>query len=122
MFNHTFQQFNINDNCYVIPFGTRCTSVITCKVANLRKFSLPFDWVFKLYPSKIKEILSNEFVDYIPDVYNGKHFNKYSVGIPYFNYADIPKGIEEYKRRIERFNIILSENKKIYFIKKFVIK
>jgi hypothetical protein len=46
-----------NDNCHVIPSGTRCTSAMATKVALLRSCSLPFDWTVPLYPKKIKNIL-----------------------------------------------------------------
>ena len=47
------------DNCYVIPFGHRCTSALVAKYASLRYFSLPFDWTIPLYPNKIKNVLEN---------------------------------------------------------------
>ena len=104
-----------NTDFYAIPFGHRCTSAIICKYANIRKFSLPFDWIIPLLPNKTKQILENDFQDFIPNVpYN--YFNKYNVGLAHFN-KDIEEGIQEYKRRIQRFNeIINKKNKKLYFI------
>jgi hypothetical protein len=49
------------NNCHVIPFGHRCTSAIAIKLADLRKFSLPFDWTCPLFPDKIKNVLQNGF-------------------------------------------------------------
>lgn len=115
MFSHKIKKkCEIKNDFYAIPFGHRCTSAIACKIANIRKMSLPFDWVIPLFPSKIKEILSNNFDEFIPDVPRN-YFNKYSVGFAHFN-TDISTGIEEYKRRISRFNKIISEKKQFYFV------
>ena len=104
--------FSITGDCYVIPFGHRCSSALACKYANMRKFSLPFDWTIPLFPSKIQKVLDNNFEDYIPDVKNGVFVNKYDFELAHFN-EDIDKGIEEYKRRIVRFNDIINQTKKI---------
>ena len=106
---------NTKENYYVIPFGHRCSSALTIKYASLRKFSLPFDWTIPLYPDKIKNILKNNFEDFIPDVKNNIFENKYGVIISHFD-DDILNGIKEYERRIERFNRIIKENKRIYFV------
>jgi hypothetical protein len=76
---------------------------------------LPFDWTIPSFPSKIQKVLENNFDDFIPDVHNGKFNNKYNIGLAHFN-TNINIGIEEYKRRIERFNNIINKNKKIYFV------
>jgi hypothetical protein len=104
-----------NNNCYLIPLGHRCSSAIVCKHANLRKFSLPFDWTIPLYPSNVKKVLENDFQDFIPDVHNNIFTNKYNFCLAHFN-TNIDEGINEYKRRIDRFNNIINEGKKIYFV------
>jgi hypothetical protein len=104
-----------NDNRYVIPFGNRCPSAIAISLAGLRDFSLPFDWVTPLFGNNIKNILQNDFEDFIPDVHKGIFFNKYKIKLAHFN-TNVEKGIEEYTRRIERFKKIIRENKKIYFV------
>lgn len=105
----------ITNDYVTIPFGHRCTSAIACKFANIRKFSLPFDWNFPLFPNKIQKVLENNFDDFIPDVYNGIFSNKYDFGLAHFN-PNLHKGIEEYNRRIDRFNDIINQPKKIYFV------
>ena len=117
MFSHsiTSDNFIIESDYYVIPFGSRCSSAIVCKYANIRKFSLPFDWTIPLFPKKIQKVLENNFEDYIPDVYNGKFLNKYDIALSHFNH-NIDNGVEEYKRRIDRFNEIINQQKKIYFV------
>jgi len=107
--------FAIKNDYVVIPFGHRCTSAIACKYANIRKFSLPFDWTSPLFPNKIQKVLENNFDDFIPDVHNGSFYNKYGVVLTHFN-PNINDGIEEYKRRIERFIDIINQPKKIYFV------
>jgi hypothetical protein len=101
---------------YAVPFGHRCTSALACKYADIRKFSLPFDWTIPSFPDKIKKVLENDFDNFIPDVHNNIILNKYGIALVHFN-PDIDKGIEEYKRRIARFQKIINEpNKKLYFI------
>ena len=108
-------KFEIKDDYFIIPFGVRCTSAIACKYANIRKFSLPFDWSIPLFPKKIKNVLENNFDNFVPDVHNGIFYNIYNFYVTHFN-PDINTGIEEYKRRINRFNDIINQSKKIYFV------
>jgi hypothetical protein len=90
-------------------------NALACKYANIRKFSLPFDWNIPLFPNKIQKILENNFDDFIPDVKNNIFNNKYGVHLAHFN-SNINDGIDEYKRRIDRFNNIINQSKKIYFV------
>ena len=106
---------NNTKNYYLIPFGHRCTSALAIKFASLRKFSLPFDWTGKSFPKKIKNVLENNFKDFIPDVNNNIFVNKYGIRLAHFN-KNIEEGIDQYKRRIERFKNIIQEKKKIYFV------
>lgn len=118
MFSHVINNPNdfVIENDYVaIPFGHRCTSALACKYANVRNFSLPFDWSIPLFPNKIIKVLENNFEDFIPDVYNGIFHNKYGFDLAHFN-PNIDKGVEEYKKRIDRFIDILNQPKKIYFV------
>jgi hypothetical protein len=118
MFSHSITPNNFiieSDDYYVVPFGSRCSPAIVCKYANIRKFSLPFDWTIPLFPKKIQKVLENNFEDYIPDVYNGIFLNKYDISLAHFN-SNINNGVEEYKRRIDRFNEIINQQKKIYFV------
>jgi hypothetical protein len=48
-------------------------------------------------------------------VYNGIFHNKYGFTFPHFN-PNINNGVEEYKRRIDRFIDIINQPKKIYFV------
>ena len=100
---------------FIIPFGHRCSSALACKYANIRKFSLPFDWTNPLFPNKIVKVLENNFNDFIPDVHNGIYHNKYDFELSHFN-PNTNNGVEEYKRRIDRFIDIINQPKKIYFV------
>jgi hypothetical protein len=118
VFSYTLNNPNnlgIVNDYYVVPIGNRCGTAIACQHANLRKFSLPFDWTIPVFPKKIKNVLENNFEDFIPDVYNNVFCNKYDFSIAHFN-SNVAIGIEEYKRRIERLKSIMNDNKKIYFI------
>lgn len=109
---------NKEEEYTVIPFGHRCTSAIAVRNASLRKFSLPFDWNLYLYPGKIKNVLQNNFENFLPENITSQNkiiMNKYDIKISHFN-NDIKKGIEEYTRRLERIKKILSDHKKIYFV------
>lgn len=116
---HGFKKINFEsnqNNFYIVPFGQRCSSAMACIYANLRKFSLPFDWTIPLYPQNIKYVLKNKFKNFIPDVYNDNFINIYNFRVAHFN-SNKKEGIEQYNRRIERFNnIMMEKNKVIYFI------
>jgi len=118
MFSHIINNPNnveIKNDYIAIPFGHRCSSALACKYANIRNFSLPFDWTNPLFPNKIQKVLENNFIDFIPDVHNGIFHNKYGFGLVHFN-PNINNGVEEYKRRINRFIDIINQPKKIYFV------
>ena len=106
---------NNTEGYYVIPFGQRCGSTLAIKFASLRKMSLPFDWTTLSFPKKIKNVLENNFKDFIPDVHNNIFRNKYDLNFPHFN-NNIGEGIKQYERRIERFKKIILEDKKLYFV------
>jgi len=64
MFSYTQHSANAdvgfcpNANYITIPFGHRCTSAIACKMAGLRNFSLPFDWINSGYPAKLHHAIT----------------------------------------------------------------
>lgn len=104
------------DNCYIIPIGHRCATSLACIYAQIRKFSLPFDWGIPWYPNTIQKILENDFKDFCNFKGNGYIYNPtYNFGSEHFN-NDINVLVNTFERRIERFNNIINEQKKIYFI------
>jgi hypothetical protein len=103
------------EDYFAVPFGPRCTSALACKYADIRKFSLPFDWTHPLFPNKIQNVLENNFEDFIPDVHNGVFTNKYDFDLTHFN-PNIDEGLQEYIRRIQRFIYIMNQPQKLYFI------
>lgn len=120
MLSHEINNPNNNPvitiNIQLVPFGYRCVSALACKMANLRNFSLPFDWTNFLFPDKIQQVLENDFADFISNVDDGNFTNKYGIVLAHFN-PDIECGKLEYERRIERFKQIMkNENDIKYFI------
>ena len=67
----------------IVPIGIDCGVSLVMKKYNLRKISLPFDWVVSY--KGIKEILENDFKEYIPESAIYKEgtdivvYNKYDV-------------------------------------------
>jgi hypothetical protein len=105
----------------IVPIGIDCGVAETLKKYDIRKFALPFDWVVSY--RGIKNILENNFINYIPDkiLYNDINgtavFNNYDVKFIHdkFDLNDISK----YNRRIDRLRNILNNNtEKVFFIKK----
>lgn len=112
-YNHTCPE--LEKDFRVIPIGLRCTSAIATKSAGLRQCSLPFDWLDKAYPIKVRNVLEADFADFIPDVYQGQFINKYEIHFPHFN-PDLEKGIQECVRRMDRFRSMLQTESMIFFV------
>ena len=112
---HNPNNAEIQSDSTVIPFGHRCSSALACKYANLRKCSLPFDWTRTCFPGKIQKVLEHNFHEFIPDVQKGVFRNKYEFDLAHFN-SNRTQGVEEYKRRIARFNELITQPKKKYFV------
>jgi hypothetical protein len=118
MFSHVIHNpnnFTIKNHDYVaIPFGHRCASALACKFANIRKFSLPFDWGRPFFPRTIQKALECNFEGFTDFIYNnGRTSNlKYNFSSIHFN----SNTVKALKRRIDRFNDIINQPKKIYFV------
>lgn len=106
--------FIIEKDYYIIPFGHRCSSALACKYANIRNFSLPFDWGRPYFPQTIKKILENDFDGFTDFTYvkNQTINEKYNFNSIHFD-SNI---VQTLKRRIDRFNKIINQTKKIYFV------
>jgi disulfide oxidoreductase YuzD len=127
MFSHRIDSsFVLVDSYTVIPFGSRCSSAIACNYAQVRKSSLPFDWTIPTFPSKIKNVLLNDFHEFIPtDISNNIENSqcirqpsiktKYGFSLMHFN-QNIDIGIETYKKRIERLQEILETSDAKYYV------
>ena len=120
MFSHKINNpnnYSIDSNYYVIPFGIRCATAIACKSANLRKFSLPFDWGLYWFPKTINKILKNDFDGFCEFEPDGKIIKNIKYNFYSSHFGDNIKELSvKYKRSITRFNNILNENKNIYFV------
>ena len=111
-------EFHPNATYIIIPFGHRCTSAIACKMAGLRKCSLPFDWINSGYPAKLHHAIKDDFRHYIPDEYQDNQeavMNKYDILLAHVN-KNRDNGVAEYERRIQRFRDIIGNNTAKYFV------
>jgi len=69
--------FVIIQNDYeIIPFGHRCSSALACNYANIRKFSLPFDFGRPFFPKIIQTILENNFIGFTDFIYESNGYYK----------------------------------------------
>jgi hypothetical protein len=110
--------FVIENDYNIIPFGHRCSSAIVCKYANIRKMSLPFDWGLYFFPNTIQRILENNFIDFtnfVLDNDGAVRNYKYCFGSGHYS-SNNDDNIAIFNRRINRFNDIMKQNKKIYFV------
>lgn len=103
----------------MIPFGHRCSTAIACLHANLRKFSLPFDWGIPWFPSTIHKILQNNFDGFYDFTYDSDTNNciniKYNIVSSHFN--PVNEYMIKLKCRVNRLNHILQqEHNHNYFV------
>nr|QOI90609.1 hypothetical protein HWQ62_00478 [Pyramimonas orientalis virus] len=54
-----FDSFVHPSKYIVVPLGHRCSSALACKFAQLRKTSLPFDWVNYAFPKNVQMAIQN---------------------------------------------------------------
>ena len=100
---------------YIISLGCSCNVSYFIKNLSLKRFSLPFDWVFSNC-KMIIDILNNNFEDFIDTKYiigqcEHKKYHK-----KMFNHKDMTQkeNIEYYKRCITRFQKVINSPKKNY--------
>lgn len=106
------------DKYVVVPFGHRCTSAIACKMAGLRSFSLPFDWINSGYPRKLHNVMRHNFIDFVPSEYQDNQeavMNKYDILLAHVN-KNRDEGVEQYNRRIQRFREVMQSDKLVIFV------
>lgn len=109
---------------YVFPLGLHCATANALKARNLRKFSLPFDYVFSNVPTLCGN-LENDFGDFL----NAEHFlplGKKRCGHRLFNPqffnhhnpAQNPHDYAHYERCISRARKILADrgNRKLFVV------
>ena len=122
-----------------IPFGKDCAIALALRVSELRKESLPFDWVFGT-PENIKRSLEVNFSDWFDDsieiiedteIYadpiNENTTTKYMTNHPnypvrndeaFFRHMDFsdPEVVASVKKRIDRFNAIRESKENIVLV------
>jgi len=100
---------------YIISLGCSCNVSYFIKKLSLKRFSLPFDWVFSNC-KMIIDILYDNFEDFIDTKYiiGTSEHQKYHKKM--FNHKNMTqqKNIEYYKRCITRFQQVINSNKKNY--------
>ena len=104
---------------YIIPLGADCYSAITLDELNLRKISLPFDYIYSDI-KMIKDCIENNFSNFL-NLSNYKNFGRrgcinkfYKKKFPHFNMFDIEMK-QKMMKRIEKFkNILKSKEKKLF--------
>ena len=102
---------------YIIALGCCCNVSYFIKKLSLKRFSLPFDWVFSNC-KMIIDILHNNFEDFIDTKYiigTSEHKKYHKI---MFNHKNMTqkKNIEYYKRCITRFQKVINSSKKKLFI------
>ena len=121
----------------IFSLGHNCLAAMKLRDHNLRVFAGPFDWVGSPNLSKVTNLLSNDFSEFL-ELRNLKGIQYVSdtdilvldeVNIISFNHdfktdrntledlLDLPLIKEKYERRIKRFQKILSEDKRVLFIR-----
>ena len=102
---------------YIISLRCSCNVSSFIKALNLKKFSLPFDWIFSNC-KMIIDILHNNFEDFIDTKYiigKSKHTKYHEMMFNHKNMTQT-KNIEYYKRCITRFQKVINSSKKKLFI------
>ena len=92
----------------IIPIGIDCGVASFLKEYNLRTMSLPFDWIMTY--KGVSNIIKNKFLNFLPLVQSSTKSTKDTItteGIG-FIHDDFPDNTEKYKRRIDRFQNLLS--------------
>lgn len=107
----------------IIPIGCDCHPAYTLHELNIRKNSLPFDWL-NTNPIKglkfVSDNLENNFIDFLEKLFKNSKGHIVSEKYPYAEFMHEKKLIEckserdKYIRRINRFQKLI--NKEVYFL------
>ncbi len=125
---------------FFISLGFRCDCAQNMIRNNVRKCSLPFDWIFSPDFERVTTLIEHKFdgffsLDTIYAVddpgnilHTSVHNNKYLLQFVH----DLPKGVslqeaypslaEKYRRRISRFFMLLKTGRKIIFLRRRISK
>ena len=124
----SFKKFLVIEKRYkckraIIPLGCDCHPAHTLQKLNIRKTSLPFDWLNN-DPIKsllfVSENLDNNFNDFLDNLYRNSRGYIVSERFPYAEFIHEDNLIEnnldrkKFLRRIERFKKLLKEE--VYFL------
>lgn len=104
-----------------IPIGSNCHVAESLRVAGIRTFSYPFDWVamntsmYTKYPLKIMSLKTEEVEEFCRDFFsNDKIHLEYGIAFPHDDKNNI---CEKYTRRIKRMfeHIKSAKNVNLFF-------
>lgn len=104
-----------------ISIGGWCGTAFGLKGSKLRNCSLPFDWVRSKFEAII-DCIENDFANFFPNpvirekLGNLKAYRGKSISFFHDNLKDITE-IEKLKRRITRFDKLLTETQEIVFVR-----
>ncbi|EPQ2864799.1 TPA: hypothetical protein R4029_000106 [Klebsiella variicola subsp. variicola] len=116
---------------HIVSLGSHCLTSWTFKKFNLKKISLPFDWLFSC-PAMIIDCLRDDFTSFLdkneysslrrqsrePGAHHNKYKEKYRLN-DIFTHRDpnTPADYEYYVRAVKRFrNILKSKEGKLFVI------
>jgi len=98
----------------VIPIGVDCGNAEFLQQHNLRKCSLPFDWVVTY--NGVSKIIKNNFVDFLPKNSDSQFNAEYDTA---FIHNHFPQDTEKVLRRIDRLkNILETTREPVIFLRK----
>ena len=110
-------------NREIIPIGSDCHPAYTLQKMNLRKYSLPFDWLLTNSVKGLKLVSDNiksDFKYFLSDLYENERGRVVSKKYPFTEFyhekylIENPDSILKFTRRISRFKKKLDEE--VYFL------
>ena len=105
---------------HIIPIGADCYSALILEEMNLRKISLPFDYIYSDI-KMIKDCLNNDFVEFLNKNNYKDHGSKgcvnkfYKKKFPHFRLTEDKLNQKMYERK-EKFKNILKSNENKLFV------
>lgn len=124
------ESFLISSDPLFVSLGSTCEPAQMLKSCELRKCSLPFDWIVSLDGEALIEILENDFKNFL----NEECFQPYGPAghllhtyyhLEFLHEGDFNRQFEtnlaqlkiKYQRRIERFRSLKNYQGKVFFIR-----
>ncbi|MFW7270371.1 DUF1796 family putative cysteine peptidase [Gluconacetobacter sp. Hr-1-5] len=103
---------------HIVPLGTHCLAAGILRAAELRRYALPFDWIFST-PGMILHVLETDFRDFMPPAGQAHPAYRDRFGLSdMFPHADLTSAStrESFARRIARFRGIMAAREATLFV------